>query len=212
MKDDEIGFGYFGPFHTLIAGYITIVGSRTIPDTHAQMLSDIGCIQTSRRYCIRSGGAAGSDEAGHQGALRSPIFNEVGVEIYLPWNGMKRDDLPTLFHDPSKGIFDASRFPNFEEAERISLRARGSWVGLKQGGIKLHTRNAYQPLGIDLNTPSNAVVLYAEPIGKGKGVKGGTNTAYQIAASRMIRIINIYKDEDYRLMEAFIQKFRDLLA
>lgn len=210
--NDGIEYGFFGPFHTLVAGYITIVGSRTIPETQRQMLSDIGCIQTSRRFCIRSGGAAGSDEAGHQGALRSPLFKEVGVEIYLPWNGMKREGLPTLYHDLTKGIFDASRFQNYDQAEKIALKARGSWNGLGQGGIKLHTRNAYQPLGIDLNTPSKAVVLYAEPLGKGKGVKGGTNTAYQIALNHKIRIFNIFKDDDCRLMEAFIETHRDLLA
>lgn len=208
----ELGQGHLGPFHTLVAGYITIIGSRSIPDTHSQMLSDIGCIQTSRRYCIRSGGAAGSDEAGHQGALRSPRFAEVGVEIYLPWNGFKREGLDTLYHDPSKGIFDASRFHNIEAAKAIAFHARGSWNGLGRGGIGLHTRNAYQPLGMNLDTPSETVVCYAEPVGKGGGVKGGTNTAVRIALNHAIRVINIYKDSDYQLMRQFIEKHESYLV
>ncbi len=215
MKDApeiELGQGHLGPFNTLVAGYITIIGSRTIPSTHYQMLSDIGCIQTSRRYCIRSGGAVGSDEAGLQGALRSPRFSGVGMEIYLPWNGFKREGLETLYHDPSRGLFDSSRFHNIETAKAIALRARGSWNGLGRGGIGLHTRNAYQPLGMDLNTPSETVVCYAEPIGKGGGVKGGTNTAVRIALDRRIRVINIYKEVDYQLMQQFIEDHREYLA
>jgi hypothetical protein len=188
-------------------GWITFVGSRTITADQAQLLSDAACVQMTRGFGIRSGGAAGSDEAAHQGALRSPCFDPRRLAIYLPWNGFKRDDLPTIYHDPDQGIYDASRFPNFADAEAIALEARGSWEGLKQGGIKLHTRNAYQPLGHHLNNPSKSLVCCARPVGKKGAVDGGTNTAVQIALAWNIRVINIWKDEDRCAVEDLVRRY-----
>ena len=187
-------------------GWLTFVGSRGITSEQFDLLADAACVQMTRGYGIRSGGAAGSDEAAHQGALRSPRFDPRRLAIFLPWNGFKRDDLPTLYHDPANGIYDAGRFPNIQDAEAIALKARGTWDGLRQGGIKLHTRNAYQPLGPTLNNPSKSLVCCAEPMGKKGAVKGGTNTAVQIALSWNIRVINIWKDEDRREVETLVRE------
>lgn len=195
-----------------IQGYLTGVGSRNITLDQGELLLDLAEVQTTRGYHWRSGGAAGSDEQFHQGAMRSPRFREIGVSIFLPWNGFKREGLPTLYDNPEEGIYDTSRFENIKQAEEIALKARGSWEGLKQGGIKLHTRNAYQPLGRTLDQPSKALICCAEPAGKKGGVKGGTNTAVQIALDWNIPVYNIYKDEDRKRIEDFVRQHRGGLS
>lgn len=199
-------------------GWMTVVGTRDTTDEEWDLLADTTSIQTNRGFGMRSGGAGGSDEAGYQGALRvlqrlqiPPIER---IQVFLPWNGMKRDyrdqPLPKLYHDPSKGIYDASQFENWAEAERIALEARGTWDGLGQGGIKLHCRNSYQPLGPDLQTWSKALLCCATPVGKKGTVKGGTNTAVQIALTYNIRVLNIRRDEDLRVIEKLHAEYPDL--
>lgn len=190
-------------------GWLTVVGTRDTTDEEWNLLADTASIQVHRGFGMRSGGAGGSDEAGYQGALSAVTKLKIPpadrIQIFLPWNAMKRDyrgqPLAPIYHDPDKGIYDASRFDNWEEAGEIAKRARGSWNGLGQGGIKLHTRNSYQPLGPDLKTKSKALLCCATPVGLRRAVSGGTNTAVQIALKEGIRVINIRREEDRRVVE-----------
>ena len=183
----------------------TGVGSREAPADVLAIMRRVGKVQCDRGLVLRSGGAPGPDDEFHLGAMESENFCGQSVEIYLPWGSFKREGLPTLYHEPNKGIYDASRFENWAEAEAISLKARGSWNGLGQGGIKLHTRNAYQPLGRDLKSKSKAVVGYAKVVGKNKW-SGGTNTAFQIATTYGIPIYNLYVESQRNAIEAFLAK------
>ena len=58
------------------------------------------------------------------------------------------------------------------------------------GAKALHTRNVYQVLGLDLNTPSEFVVCYAD-VDKHNNVIGGTATAVNIAKEVGIPVYNI---------------------
>ncbi len=187
----------------------TGIGSRETPDEVCQLFRDVGYHQCARGLVLRSGGADGADEAFYQGAIAYPDFCSSAAEIFIPWNGFKRNQHLPLYEDPKRGIYDASRFENYEEAKALAFRARGSFEGLGQGGIRLHTRNAYQVLGRTLNKPSRTVVCWAQPVGRKGAVKGGTNTAVQIALERGIRIINAYKDEDRRFLEDWVKKQRE---
>lgn len=183
------------------------IGSRETPDDCLALMRRIGKFQCDRGQVLRSGGADGADDAFHQGALESEKFCERSVEIYLPWNGFKREGKPTLWHEPGKGIYNAGAFENFEQAQEIGLKARGGERGLKQGGIKLHSRNAYQALGRDLKSPAKGVIFWAKPLGKNKW-SGGTNTALQIALEYGIPMYNLYVEEQRRHLENFMENYR----
>lgn len=183
----------------------TGIGSRETPTDVCQLFHAIGYSQCARGWVLRSGGADGADEAFYQGAIAYPGFCSRAAEIFIPWNGFKRTHSPPLYHDPERGIYDASRFDAHEEARALALQARGSFEGLGQGGIRLHTRNAYQVLGRTLSQPSRSLVCWAQPIGRKGAVKGGTNTAVQIALRHGIRVLNAYKDVDRRLLEEWVK-------
>lgn len=153
-------------------------------------------------YCGRSGMAGGADQAFYRGALRSPRIQEVGFENYLPNSWMMGRP------DPDNLIFDATTLPHYAKAQELALQARGSFEGLKSGGIALHTRNAYQVLGQSLHRPSKMLICYALPVGKSGTVKGGTNTAVKIALSRKIPVINLATEEGLMRIQRFVETHR----
>lgn len=191
-------------------GYTTLVGSRETPEPILSLMSDVGCVLCDQGYRGRSGGAGGADTAFHQGAQRSERFNQIGFEIYLPDATMfDKEEFGFQKPDPSRLIFNAMTFTDtYEEAKAIAFQARGSFDGLRSGGIKLHTRNAYQVLGQNLATPSRGLICWARPVGKQGKVHGGTNTAVQIALNEGIPVINLYRDEDVSRIHAFLDKHR----
>lgn len=184
--------------------FVAIIGSREPAEGVVEILEDVGEVLCDSNIAITSGDADGCDSAGLRGAMRSQYFGLTGARIYLPWNGVRRSDGTRRYHD-GEVFFDASRFENYEVAQGLALLARGTFEGLGRGGIALHSRNPYQVLLDDLNTPVGSVICWAKPVGKKGAVKGGTNTAVQIAIQRKIPIINLATDEG---MEKILQYLR----
>lgn len=177
------------------------IGSREAPDYMLDLMTQLGRELCTDGWQLASGFAKGSDKAFYKGATLSPRFREVGALNILAGN---ERDLP--FVDPDNGFINAQTLPNYEQARQLALEARGSWHGLEVNGIALHSRNPYQVLGLDLQSPVQAVVLYAEPIGTGRAVKGGTNTAYQIALKHGIPVYNLYTPEGMEYAENYLRK------
>ena len=69
--------------------------------------------------------------------------------------------------------------------------------------IRLHTRNVFQALGKDLQTPSKGLVGYAKTDKKGNPM-GGTATAINLALKHDIPVRNLYKEEDRKFIEGFV--------
>lgn len=189
--------------------FIALVGSREAPDDALQMGGDFGRACTDRGVAITSGDANGMDLAGYKGALTSPSFDLVGARVFLSKSPFYYKNRPPRYADEHI-FFDASRFHNWEQAQALAFEVRGSFAGLDDHGIALQTRNAYQILLDDLQTPVSAVVYWARPIGKKGNVKGGTNTAVQLARRFQIPDINIYTDEGARKVERYIQRSREI--
>ncbi len=189
--------------------FITIIGSREAPPDVLETIAQVGEAFCDRNVAVVSGDADGCDTAGLEGAMRSPRFPWVGARIYLPWSPMRYPDRPTRYAD-NQIFFDASKFPNYEEARALALKARGSFEGLKRGGIALHSRNPYQVLLDNLDTPTAGVVCWAKPVGKKGNVKGGTNTAVQVALmyKRPIPVINLATDEGMDRALRFLERTR----
>lgn len=177
------------------------IGSRETPDPILRIMRRLGKILCDMRYRLRSGGADGADLAFHLGARDSSLFYTVGAEIFIPWNGFS-----DLFEDTNEGIINAGYFRDTNpKAEEIAIAARGTSNGLTRGGLMLQTRNAYQVLGRDLENPVRLVICYAEVKSNGR-VRGGTNTAVQIARQRNIEVINLATEEGYARAMAFLKK------
>lgn len=76
--------------------------------------------------------------------------------------------------------------------------------GSKLKGIAkaMHTRNIFQILGEDLNTPADLIVYYAKFDDEGAEITGGTRTAVVLGKQRGINEFNlILPDERTRLLE-----------
>lgn len=155
---------------------------------------------------LRSGGADGADHAFGVGALGG--LREYGVvpEIYLPWGGFS-----DLWPDEASGLINTPALENYEQAKSIILTLRPD-LETRRGPLALHTRNVYQVLGRSLDLPSRKLLCWAPPVGKQGYVKGGTNTAVRLALQHQVPVLNLYRDEDCRIVEAFIERHELPLA
>lgn len=171
--------------------YYTGVGSRDIPHDITNLIRRLSKSLCDRGWRVRSGGADGADTAFHLGAMESEKYFNVGMDVYLPWDGFNG-----RFRDTSgKNWQPVSFFDNYEEAKRIASEVHPAWERLGRGPRALHTRNVYQVLGNDLDTPSKALICWAQPVGSKGMVKGGTNTAVQLAIRYNIPVHNLFLPE-----------------
>ena len=189
--------------------YYTGVGSRETPEHLLKLIEQVAYWLAGRGYTGRSGSAVGADSAFEQGFNRYEVVNgvsdRVSFEAYLPWGGFSdiREDSTHIV---------TPNLPNYNEAVEIASTIHPAWNRLSRGAKALHTRNVYQVLGLDLNTPSNVLFCYAQPTyNKHKeltGVKGGTNTAIQLAMKHNIPIYNFYLQEDIDKVKSMMEKYK----
>lgn len=182
--------------------HVTLIGSRKAP---LDILND--AIRIGRQLAIMkipmfSGGADGMDSAFEQG------YNEVRAQklenIILPQNGFN-----SKVHTKGSQFYPLERYNKklIEKAEDIVSQIHPHWP-LSGFARRAHTRNVFQVLGHDLNSPAEAVILYA-PI-NGNSVKGGTRTAFEIAKQNGIKTYNLYDPKEYNEIHKLlkIKKFR----
>lgn len=185
--------------------FVAIIGTREPPDGIVPILEDVGECLCDHGVAVSSGDADGCDKAGVRGAMRSSNWPFVGARVFLSKqvvtypNGFVRRADNFIY-------YDASQFPNYEEAKAIAFKARGSFHGLYENGIALHSRNPYQVLLDDLKSPVASVIFYARPVGKKGNVDGGTNTAIRIALDHNIPTINLATDEGMDKILKYLQR------
>lgn len=184
-------------------GYVAIVGSREAPIDELELMIRLGRTFTDLGYADSSGDAFGSDRAGWYGAIQSDRYPDVGSRIYLTQSYKNRR------RAEEHGFIIAEDYPEcWPMAMSMALAARGSFGGLNEYGIGLHTRNVYQILGHELNEPVKLMFYYAKPVGNpahGK-VSGGTNTAVQLALQAGIeQRINLATKEGYEYAEGILK-------
>ena len=91
-----------------------------------------------------------------------------------------------------------------QEVAAFNIMKKIHPMGPKLKGIAkaMHTRNIFQVLGEDLNTPADLIVYYAKFDDDGVEIKGGTRTAVVLGKQRGINEFNlILPDERARLLE-----------
>ena len=181
-------------------GWYAGVGSRETPEDIMELMRRISFALYAQGYALSSGDAEGADKAFYEGAVKSPYYQHLGARIYLAWNGVGK-----RWHDPKNFFYDASQYPTWESAKSIAEECRGSWEGLGRGGIAMHSRNVYQIMGACLTDPVKSIIYWAKPVGKTEKVKGGTNTALQLAIKCEIPVrINLYTDEGMERATKFL--------
>ena len=88
----------------------------------------------------------------------------------------------------------------------IAEQIHPAWERCSSGAKGLHRRNVNQILGFDLNNPVKFLICWAKPKGTdGLTVKGGTNTAVQLAHQHGAEIFNLYYPEVRSRLEKWLE-------
>lgn len=158
------------------------VGSRETPGNTIIKMQRIATY-LSKEYdaILRSGGAVGADSAFETGCDKVRGKKEIFYAKEYQ-NKIK----------PSKEAW--------EEAERIASKIHPAWERCSEYAKKLHSRNCFQILGADLNSPVEFVVCYAKEDSNGNP-QGGTRTAIMLARECNISVYNLFvpgRTEDLR--------------
>jgi hypothetical protein len=150
--------------------YYAGIGSRKTPPQICNIFKDIANLLEFRGVILRSGGANGADLAFESGV------NSNLKEIYLPYKGFNKSKSHLY------GVCD--------NAITLAKKFHPAWNRLSPTGKLLISRNGYQVLGPDLNTPSSFIIAWTLD---GKMV-GGTAQALRIATEYKIPIFNFGKN------------------
>lgn len=154
--------------------YYAGIGSRQTPANILLLMSIVGEYLAKKGYTLRSGGAAGADQAFEKGCARV----KGPCEIYLPDKAFKGH--PSPYYEIS------------DKAMELAQEYHPRFDNLSPFRRALIARNGYQVLGYDLQTPSDFIVCWT-PGGK---AEGGTGQALRIAADKDIPILNLAILED----------------
>ena len=152
----------------------TGIGARKTPKATLDLMFNIGIKMALLGHILRSGGAAGADKAFENGCKSVSGIREI---FYA------RDS--TL------------------ESESFAAQYHGAWDRCSPYVRKLHGRNSFQILGINLDSPSDGVICWT-PDGvidhQHRTIKtGGTGTAISIASESGITVWNLSRPEHQQL-------------
>lgn len=156
----------------------TGVGSRKTPDDVHEQMVKIGAELARRGWLLRSGGAEGADTAVEVGCIAAGGLKR----IFLPRKGYNGRSGPDYLHD----------LPKHFEAMRIAASIHPAWERCSPVAKHFHSRNIYQVLGADLDTPSDALICWTPG---GEDV-GGTRTAIVCARQNGVPVFNMGKIEN----------------
>jgi hypothetical protein len=144
------------------------IGSRETPPDILLTFVSIGAFLAKHGYTLRSGGAAGADQAFERGC----DLERGAKEIYLPW---------PRFEDSSSSLVVENSL-----AFEIAAKHHPRWESLSKGAQKLQARNSHQVLGWTLDDPCDFIICWTK---NGKG-SGGTGQALRIAKDRGIPVFD----------------------
>lgn len=164
----------------------TMIGSRTAPDIVVDWFQRIAETLLEAGWTGRSGLCPlGIDDSLTRAVIAQLNKENMPLaELYIAWDGFDgwRDG------DLAGAVISAKKLPCYEKAVELASSVHPRWENVKAGGKLLHSRNPFQVLGRDLESPSDVVLLWA-PI-SGESITGGTRTAYELAKNSSIPIYN----------------------
>ena len=166
------------------------IGSRETPKDILNSMQWISGKLYEKGYTLRSGGAKGADTSFSLGAAEASLGSStIPYKIYLPWNGFN-----DCGHNPSRGFFDASTAPTWQEALDMVDKYHPAPNKLSSFARKLMARNSYQVLSTTLKDPVDFVICWT----KGGKLVGGTAQAMKIAMDFGVPIYNLAIVDDIR--------------
>ena len=175
--------------------YYAGIGSRRTPRDIQRVMSAYAQDFAAARWTLRSGGAAGADQAFEDGA-----HEDDRMEIFVPWASFGR----------GKKSYRVLRGITAERAILLASVVHPRWDLCDSAARLLHARNVAQIWGEDLNTPV-AFVLFWAPETNGI-VDGGTSTAVAIARQAGIETFNLAVSGTLERFEDFLTALGDIAA
>jgi hypothetical protein len=163
------------------------IGSRETPPTVLDQMTRIASRLAADGWVLRTGMAAGADQAFYRGAHAHGAF-----ELYLPWPAFEAGA-----RSPARGSHQLVLSQPTPAAYELAAQFHPAWSRLTRGVRALHARNCHQVLGADLASPARFVLCWTPDgslDGRGRRV-GGTGQALRIAHHHGIAIINLARPE-----------------
>lgn len=170
------------------------IGSRKTPTSVLRDIRAFAAEAARLGWTLRSGGAAGADEAFEDAAADA----DGSVESFHPWPGYRAKEHARVIRPVLSRPTDA--------ALELAAGLHPTWSRLSRGARALHARNAHQILGADLQTPVDLVVCWT-PDGSLDGSSresGGTGQALRIAAKHSVPVLNLARPEHRRMIQSVL--------
>lgn len=183
--------------------YITVIGATDISPLEEDRIFNITDCLIKEGYSLRSGKAPGADQAAQRAAEKFSLSSDQirDHQIFLPWKHFEKN-APEI--TSTWDIWDFTP-EEIAAASEIAAKVHPVWENLNQAQRKFHVRNIFQPLGLDLKTPSKGLIACA-PYNKDNEPTGGTRTAWKVGEMFDIPRINI-RDISDRLVNLWIEQF-----
>lgn len=168
--------------------YYAGVGSRDTPQEHLERMTHYSKSLHQMQWTLRSGGARGADTYFELGSQRNDIFLP---ERKRGKKGTALEDLPLAM---------------VMQAQKIGKPFHPRWGQLDEFSLKLMTRNVFQVLGRNLQTPVKFILFWApssfDSDGLVKDAKGGTGFAIRLGRSLGIPLIHVNHPTSRPVLEA----------
>lgn len=158
--------------------YYAGIGSRQTPLEILTVMRDLASALDKLGYTLRSGGAAGADQAFFEGL---PSERRHTAQIFLPGSFFQGQSAS------SPGFIDATQLPSWGAAMATVNQYHPRPEKLGAFARTLMARNAMQLLGPNLNEPAEFIVAWTP----GGQVTGGTGQALRMAADLGIKVRNL---------------------
>jgi len=162
------------------------VGARPLSDKNPTgtppkvlgKMRELGQALAEQGWGLRSGGAAGADDAFETGARKA---SQCAIQIFLPqreFNHRVANGREYL-HDMDPALV--------KRTEMMARKLHPAGDRLSGFALKAMARNAFQVMGPDLSSLSKAVVCYTHEGGE----VGGTGHALRLAALHNVPVLNL---------------------
>ena len=170
------------PKERLIQGPVYAgVGARRTPPTVLAGMQDMARELADAGWYLRTGGAAGADNAFARGAPPGQR------SVWVPWRGYngRQSFACTVLREDQLGIM-----------RRAAARHHPAWERCPPRVRDLHARNVMVVLGSGMAYPADAVICWTE---RGR-VTGGTGMTIRIARAHGIPVFNLAETEPAQAM------------
>jgi len=164
------------------------IGSRRTPAPMLELMTRIAATLARRGWVLRTGAAAGADQAFAAGARDA----DGALELFLPWPRFQ-------------GITHARLARPTAAAVELAARHHPTWSRLSAGARALLARNGHQVLGVELDAPAHVLICWTPDasLTGDSAQAGGTGQALRVAAHAGVRVVNLARPAH----EAFARTF-----